>query len=194
MSPRPKRLRKISNLPAISGFKPYGSKGDKESHGSVFLQYEEYEAIRLCDYEMMNHFQASEIMNVSRPTLTRIYARARQKIAEAMVMGRQIVIEGGKIYFDSEWFSCKTCGCYFNNPDKENTITCCPLCNSQDIIKCENFKYEEVESFEQCQDVCVCPRCGYEKPHGFGIPCKKEACPVCNNHLIKKATQYKKSI
>jgi predicted DNA-binding protein (UPF0251 family) len=194
MSPRPIRLRKISNPPTISGFKPYGPKGDMENQGSVFLQYEEYEAIRLCDYEMMNHFQASEIMNVSRPTLTRIYARGRQKIAEAMVMGWQIVIEGGKIYFDSEWFSCKSCGCYFNNPDKEITIKECPLCNSQDISECEDFKYEEEESFAQCQDICVCPRCGYEKTHGFGIPCKKEICPVCKHHLIKKVTQNIKSI
>lgn len=69
-------------------------------------------------------------MDVSRPTLTRIYARARQKIAEALVRGCQIIIEGGKIYFDSEWFECKTCGCYFNNPEKQNELKECPLCRS----------------------------------------------------------------
>lgn len=133
MSPRPKRFRKISSPPAISGFKPYGNKSGLKQTGSVFLAYEEYESIKLCDYEMMNHHQAAQIMGVSRPTLTRIYARARQKVAEAMVMGKQIVIEGGKVYYDSEWFSCTSCGCYFNNPDKEHQVRKCALCGSDRI-------------------------------------------------------------
>jgi len=48
-------------------------------------------------------------------------------------MGKQIIIEGGKIYFDSEWFSCQKCGCYFNNPEKQTEIKECPLCKSSDI-------------------------------------------------------------
>lgn len=133
MSPRPYRLRKVSNPPVISGFKPYSDGTIHENTGTVFLQYEEYEALRLCDYEKLNHQQASIQMAVSRPTLTRIYSRARQKVAEAFVMGKQIIIEGGKIYFDSDWYTCKNCGCYFNNPDKTNRITTCPLCMGNDI-------------------------------------------------------------
>ena len=118
MSPRPVRLRKISNPPVISGFKPYRNKTVDEKAEAIFLQYEEYEALRLCDHEMLNHHQASVLMAVSRPTLTRIHSKAMQKIAEALVLGKQIIIEGGKIYFDSEWYSCKACGCFFNNPEK----------------------------------------------------------------------------
>ena len=69
MSPRPLRLRKISNPPIISGFRPYGNKKNNGKAGTVFLLLEEYEALRLCDYEMLNHHQASVIMNISRPTL-----------------------------------------------------------------------------------------------------------------------------
>jgi len=133
MSPRPFRLRKISNPPIISGFKPYRNKSVDEKAEAIFLQYEEYEALRLCDHEMLNHHQASLLMAVSRPTLTRIYSKARQKIAEALVLGKQIIIEGGKIYFDSEWFSCQKCGCYFNNPEKQTEIKECPLCKSSDF-------------------------------------------------------------
>lgn len=193
MSPRPIKLRKISNPPIVSGFKPYGAKDADKDPEVVFLQYEEYEAIRLCDYEKLNHFHASEIMNVSRPTLTRIYAKAREKIAEAIVMGKQLIIEGGKIYFDSEWLKCSACGCYFNNPEKQVAITECPLCNSTDITDYEDFTYEDDESFSQCEDICICPECGYEKPHGFGVPCRKEACPNCQHYLIKKTAQYKES-
>lgn len=148
MSPRPTRLRKISNPPVISGFKPYGAK-DNHIKADVFLQLEEYEAIRLCDYEMLNHHQASVIMNVSRPTLTRIYSKARQKLAEALILGKQIIIEGGKIYFDSEWYSCKMCGSYFNNPEKQKEITECPLCMSNNISTCDNFIYGSEEYLKQ---------------------------------------------
>jgi len=148
MSPRPTRLRKISKPPIISGFKPYGSK-DYQIKGDVFLQLEEYEAIRLCDYEMLNHHQASVIMNVSRPTLTRIYSKARQKLAEALVQGKQIIIEGGKIYFDSEWYSCKMCGSYFNNPEKQKEISECPLCKSKNISVCDDFNYGPEENVKQ---------------------------------------------
>ncbi len=134
MSPRPIRLRKISNPPVISGFRPYGGKKTNGKTDAVFLHLEEYEAIRLCDYKLLNHQQASLIMNVSRPTLTRIYSRARLKIAESFVLGKQIIIEGGKIYFDSEWFSCKKCGSIFNNPEKQLEIKECPLCRSSYIV------------------------------------------------------------
>ncbi len=131
MSPRPTRLRKVSSPPVISGFKPYGAKGAGRDAGTVFLHFEEYEAVRLVDFEMLNHYQASQEMNVSRPTLTRIYSKARHKIAVALVKGRQIIIEGGKIYFDSEWFFCNTCSCYFNNPEKQEAVKECPLCRGR---------------------------------------------------------------
>ena len=153
MSPRPFRLRKISNPPVISGFKPYGIKKNGTNAETVFLRLEEYEALRLCDYEMLNHNQASVLMAVSRPTLTRIYARARQKIAEAIVLGRQIIIEGGKIYFDSEWFSCDECGCYFNNPEKEKEVKECPLCGSSSFMIYEQAPEGQEESPTRCKGV-----------------------------------------
>ena len=137
MSPRPYRPRKVSNPPLISGFRPYGDKLKKEAVSSIFLYLEEYEAIRLCDHEMMNHEQAAKMMVVSRPTLTRIYTAARRKIADAFVNGRQIIIEGGKVYFDSEWYLCGSCGCYFNNPEKIAGIKECPLGRSSEFRNVE---------------------------------------------------------
>jgi predicted DNA-binding protein (UPF0251 family) len=132
--PRPFRLRKISNPPIITGFKPYGNNINGNKSEVVFLQLEEYEALRLCDFEMLNHFKAAQQMGVSRPTLTRIYDRSRKKIAEAFVLGKQLVIEGGKIYFDNDWFSCEECGCFFNNPVKHEEIRNCPLCGSANFL------------------------------------------------------------
>ena len=95
MSPRKKILRKILNPPIIKGFKPYGIGTERKNPGQVNLLYEEYEALRLSDYDGLKHHQASVIMGVSRPTFTRIYASALQKVAKAFVEGKQITIEGG---------------------------------------------------------------------------------------------------
>ena len=149
MSPRIKKLRKVLNPPVIKGFKPYGSDSGKQNPGLIYLLYEEYEAIRLSDYDMLNHHQASVMMGVSRPTFTRIYASALHKTAKAFVEGKQITIEGGKVYFDSDWYHCVKCACYFNNPEKEKPIENCPLCNSQKVDK---FDYENTsEDFTDTQ-------------------------------------------
>lgn len=185
MSPRPERFRKVSNPPLISGMKPYGNKDIGQNAESIFLLYEEYEALRLCDYEMLNHLQASLVMNVSRPTLTRIYARARQKIAEALVKGKQLIIEGGKVYFDSEWYSCSDCGCYFNQPEKTEVTTVCPLCNSRKISNCELIADDELPGQNNCECICVCPKCGYEHKQEMEAPCETKACPYCQITMIR---------
>jgi uncharacterized protein len=187
---RPYRLRKISNPPVITGFKPYGNNKNGNKPKVIFLNLEEYEALRLCDFEMLNQWQAAQMMGVSRPTLTRIYAKARRKIAEAFVLGRQIIIEGGKIYFDSEWFSCRDCSCYFNNPSKQQVIEECPMCGSTDFINYQQASQEPEESLTRCSDMCFCPSCGCETPHKFGYPCKEEICPGCGNHLIRKGIPH----
>ena len=192
MSPRPLRLRKISNPPIISGFKPYGFKNSHRGSEIIFLQFEEYEALRLCDHEMLNHCQASAIMNVSRPTLTRIYAKARQKIAEAFVMGKQIIIEGGKIYFDSEWFTCRSCGCFFSNPEKQVRIVECPLCSSPDIENYKDYMTDNDDFVLSCNNLCICPECGHEQPHRQGTPCNAEICPECGRHMVRKGTSHGK--
>jgi len=175
---RPTRIRRISNPPVIAGLRPYGRKTGIYETGSVFLYLEEYEAIRLCDFELMNHHQASVIMNVSRPTLTRIYAKARQKIASALVNGWRITIEGGKIYFDSDWLECSSCRCFFNNPDKQKEINECPLCGSRDVHAVEQ-EPERPETGFNCSDICLCTGCGFEQPHRSGHPCRDEVCPEC---------------
>lgn len=186
MSPRIKRIRKVLNPPAIKGFKPYGPGIEFTVNEPVTLLYEEYEALRLCDYDMFNHHYASGIMNVSRPTFTRIYAIARQKLAKAFVEGRQIVIDGGKVYFDSDWYRCNKCNSYFNNPEKEMAIENCPLCGSGEIEGYQ-YEYEQTEQGKKLSpDICICPVCGYEQPRDLGIPCKNEKCPKCHSAMRRK--------
>ncbi len=114
--PRPKLRRKMNNPPHFKGFKPLGL---PEENNPVVINFEEYEAVRLSDFELHSQLEASRIMGISRPTYTRIYESARRKIAQAFVLGKVIVFEGGKVYFDSDWYMCKTCGSLFNHPRKE---------------------------------------------------------------------------
>jgi len=185
MSPRLKLLRKVVNPPPIKGFKPYGPAVDAQKTEVVNLYFEEYEALRLCDYDMFNHAKASQLMGVSRPTFTRVYASARQKIAKAMVEGKQIAIEGGKVYFDSDWYHCKDCNCNFNNPAKDKEITHCPLCGSLKIDSCDLEKAPDNDKHQK-EDMCECPDCGYKKQHELGMPCSTETCPECQTPMRRK--------
>ncbi len=97
---RPKQCRRIQSPPLMSGFKPFGV--PRSITGEVVLQYDEYEAIRLLDYEGLLQEEAADRMNVSRPTLTRIYAKARQTVARAFVEGKSLVIEGGNVEFGGQ--------------------------------------------------------------------------------------------
>jgi uncharacterized protein len=190
MSPRIKKIRKVLSPPAIKGMKPYGGSLTNSNAESVSILFEEYEALRLCDYDMYNHHQASLLMGVSRPTFTRIYASARQKVVLAIVEGRQISIEGGKVYFDSDWYKCFGCGCYFNHPDKENKIEACPLCGSSKIAGYDP-RFEGVSSMSDfCTDICICPSCGAEKEHQPGKPCSQVVCAVCNTRMRRHRSPH----
>lgn len=129
--PRPKQFRKIASPPLMQGFKPFGI--PRSALETVVLHFDEYEAIRLLDYEGLMQEQAAEQMKISRPTLTRIYENARKTMAKAFVEGKMILIEGGNVDFEREWFRCKRC---FKLVDgMENHIPC---------KNCKNFSNEEL--------------------------------------------------
>jgi uncharacterized protein len=130
---RPKTARKMVSPPKFKGFKPYGYYAKEEE--PLTMLFEEYEAIRLCDYELLHQAEAAEFMGISRPTLTRIYESARRKVAKAFAEARAIAIEGGKVFFDNEWFRCKNCGAHFNNPGSKKKLKNCPVCSSGSILK-----------------------------------------------------------
>lgn len=180
---RPKRIRKMTNPPHFRGFMPIGL---PEENNPVVLNYEEYEAIRLSDFELHGHLEASQIMEVSRPTYTRIYESARRKVAQAFALGNAIVFEGGKVFFDTEWYSCTSCGCYFNHPAKEQEINNCSLCGSTEIVQ-----YNENTQSSSVEDSCICPKCGHEKVHSSGVPCRTEICPVCNCLMVREGAPHK---
>ena len=126
--PRPKRKRFIDYPPQVDGFKPFGiPMSDLEP---VILLYEEYEAMRLTDYEGLNQVDAARKMNVSRPTFTRIYDRARKNVAKAFVEGKAIIIEGGDFHSDNHWYKCIEC---HKLNISINELNSCSYCKSDNL-------------------------------------------------------------
>ena len=128
--PRRKRNRKLQAPPIVKGMSVYGVRGRRSRE--VVLLFEEYEVIRLLDYRNMTQEEAAKHMEISRPTLTRIYDIARKKVAEAFVEGKDIIFRGGDFFFDDTWCKCNACKASFNHYSKE--IPDCPICKSTDII------------------------------------------------------------
>ena len=93
--PRPKKPRFVSAYPAIAAFVPQGMRVS----GEVFMSVEELEAIRLSDFEHLDQETAADMMAVSRHTYGRILADARSIVANALVTGKALKIEGGTYEF-----------------------------------------------------------------------------------------------
>ena len=90
---RPRRCRKIGFEPDVVYFKPRGVRM-RELEESV-LTFGEFEAVRLKDLEGLDQKEAAEKMNISQPTFHRLVLSARKKLADAIVNGKAIKIEGG---------------------------------------------------------------------------------------------------
>jgi uncharacterized protein len=91
--PRPKCCRRICGVPDKSYFKPRGIPSSELEE--VLLNLDEFEAIRLADYEQFYQEQAASQMNISRQTFGRIIESAHQKLADALLNGKAIKIEDG---------------------------------------------------------------------------------------------------
>ena len=94
---RPRRCRRVHGFPDVTYFKPAGVKiVDLEE---VTLNVDEFEAVRLKDFLGMDQEKAAEKMNISQPTFHRLVISAHKKIADFLVNGKSIRIEGGVFTF-----------------------------------------------------------------------------------------------
>jgi predicted DNA-binding protein (UPF0251 family) len=116
--------------PPMEGYKPFGL--PMRELESVVLLFEEFEAIRLADYENLTQEEAAQKMNISRPTFTRLYDKARKSIARAFVEGKAIIISGGNYITDDYWYKCQSCNeiMVTIKPTKQ-----CRKCDSDDITQ-----------------------------------------------------------
>ena len=132
---RPTKWRKIDNIPTVQYFVP--SEDRIEELPENILKLEELEAIRLKDLEGLEQDECADRMEISRPTFQRILLLARGKVADSLINGKGIRIEGGNF-----------------------TRNICP-------IKCMDCGKEWQESFENLEQIrkgeYICMDCGSTK-------------------------------
>lgn len=93
--PRPRCRSTVGYLPSVTYFKPAGVRiTDLEE---VLLGHDEVEAIRLKDLNGLPQEEAAKEMDVSQPTFHRLILSAHKKIADAIVNGKALKIDGGSI-------------------------------------------------------------------------------------------------
>jgi uncharacterized protein len=127
---RSKKERLIQMAPHFSGFHAIGVQC--KTGEDVCLNLEEYETLNLCDYNLLTQAEAAKLMNISRPTFTRIYESARRKIAKAFIEGSNIHFAGGNVSI-ANWYKCAPCKITFSLP--ENSDMVCPFCKTAVIIE-----------------------------------------------------------
>ena len=132
---RPKKDRLVGFNPKINYFKPRGIPVlDLEE---VCLTIDERESIRLADLEDMSHELAGRQMGVSRATFGRIVQRARNIIADAIINGKAVRVEGGsyKMMEDIRRFQCQTCNHEWEEPFGTGRPDHCPSCQGIDFYR-----------------------------------------------------------
>ncbi|CAN2041928.1 conserved hypothetical protein [Candidatus Magnetomoraceae bacterium gMMP-15] len=134
---RPKKQRFIEFQPNVSYFKPRGIPLFKLEE--VSLSVDELEAFRLADLLGMSHEDGGSQMGVSRATFGRIVEKARQIIADALVTGKAIKVEGGNYKMMKtgpyRTFLCRSCDHPWKEPKGRGRPAECPSCGNQNFYR-----------------------------------------------------------
>lgn len=94
---RPRLCRRVGFQPRATYFKPAGVR--MIDLKETVLTVDEFEAVRLNDLLELEQSECAEKMRVSQPTFHRLVSSARKKIADALVKGNALKIEGGNFEF-----------------------------------------------------------------------------------------------
>ena len=135
---RPQKERRVAFNPEISYFKPRGiPMFDLEE---VCLTVDQREAIRLSDLLGLSHEEAGRNMGVSRATFGRIIQRAREAVADALINGKAINVEGGNYQLIDKvrTFRCSGCAHEWEEPLGTGRPSNCPSCKSTNFYRIRN--------------------------------------------------------
>jgi uncharacterized protein len=133
--PRPTKLRQVTGIPAVTFFKPAGV--PMNSLEMVTLAFEEVEAIRLKDIEDLHQEECAQRMGISRATFHTVLKSARGKLADAILNGKAIQVQGGTVAFPGARFRCRRDGNEWTLPPGPlpgSTSVACPSCNGRDVL------------------------------------------------------------
>jgi uncharacterized protein len=158
---RPRRERRIFFQPDVTYFKPAGV--PMIHLNETTLSFDELEAIRLIDSEGLDQTKAAKKMKISQSTLSRLLKEGRKKLADAIIQGNSIKIQGG------------------------NFKMAMPKVRGLGMGGGRGFGGGRMGGFAAGPSGnCVCPKCGYKEPHQTGVPCLQKRCPKCGDKMIRE--------
>ena len=135
---RPQKNRIVTCNPDVNYFKPRGM--PMMDLSEVQITVDEREALRLSDLLCMSHEEAGKKMGVSRATFGRIIQKAHKIVADAIINGKAIKIEGGNYKIANKKTTGRTkkitcCKCNYNwdEPEKSDKPVVCPLCKNENL-------------------------------------------------------------
>jgi predicted DNA-binding protein (UPF0251 family) len=165
---RPFKLRVVEDVPRCVYFKPQGVGISQVEN--LLLTLDEYEALRLKEYENLQEKDACEKMEVSQPTFNRLYTKAKKKLVRAIVEGLAIKIEGGNYKMPN----LDGRGSRFND--------CGRFARRGRGFGNRNRGFNGVGVGGRC----VCPKCDFSENHNRGEPCYLKKCPKCGENLVRE--------
>ena len=168
--PRPRLRRWVRFQPEITHFKPEGVK--ISSMNETMLTFGEFEAVRLKDYENLDQTEAAKKMKISQPTLNRLLKEARKKIADAIVNGKAIKIQGGN------YKMVQRPGERIGAGMSRGTGRGMGLGGSGRGRMGGPFAAGP-------GGLCKCPKCSHEQTHPRGVPCNQTKCQKCGSVMAR---------
>ncbi len=139
---RKEKIRSVDSPPRFFRFRAEDS--PINAGEPIILRLDEYEALRLSDKLNYDHSEAARIMNISRPTFTRLLARARNKTADFLIDGGPLEIVGGSILFAANVYCCRNCHRPFRWEGEGTPV--CSRCGGSQVLKAQ----------PSCQHDCRC--------------------------------------
>ena len=158
--PRPRRCRRVGFNPDITYFKPIGIR--KLDLKESVLTIDEFESIRLKDLMGLDQIEAAKRMNISQPTFHRLVLCARKKVAEAIVNGKAIRIQGGTYKMVQQ-----------------------PMQPGMGRGMGQGRGRMRGQLAGGPGGMCRCPKCGHEQSHTRGQPCYQMKCPKCDSPMVR---------
>ncbi|MBM3858959.1 MAG: DUF134 domain-containing protein [Verrucomicrobia bacterium] len=172
--PRPWCQRRVGFAPDVTYFKPAGV--PLRTLEEVVLSLDELEALRLADFNGQYQEQAAEQMKISRATFARIVEAARKKVADALLHGKALRIEGGPVVMKGE----------SNMAAGQGNQTGGGRGMGRGPCGCGQRRGQGGPGGRGGAPVeCVCPQCGERAPHVPGEPCNQKLCPKCGARMIR---------
>lgn len=129
------KIKKIYSFPPYSQYKPPRIPMNKLQQ--IIISLEEFEALKLVDYENQPQRKAALSMDVSQATLNRLLKSARNKIAKGLVNGYALILEGGKNVLPCRIFKCGSCSHQWS-PEEQGFPKKCPICGSEEVSRIHN--------------------------------------------------------